>query len=116
MATLEQLVGMGFPEEDVKNAMQAHGSAALDVLLGRTLESASREVSDIDCRSSRLGREDQGVVVCFSVQKGGAVHVQYEFSVTHCVCRPAGHPHHGGTNVAAVDSDKGKGTVKPRDI
>ncbi len=53
MLTLEQLVGMGFPEEDVKNALQAHGSAALDVLLGGSLESTSRQVRSLLIETSK---------------------------------------------------------------
>ena len=50
MATLEQLVGMGFSEDSAKNALEAHGSAALDVLLGAAPEPTSRRVRARICR------------------------------------------------------------------
>ena len=44
MATLEQIVAMGFSEDAAKAAVEAHGNGALDMLLGVTPAEASHQV------------------------------------------------------------------------
>eukprot|EP00752_Nemacystus_decipiens_P007723 g6905.t1 len=45
MATLEQIVGMGFSEDAAKAALEAHGVGALDALLGVTSEASPQVIS-----------------------------------------------------------------------
>lgn len=50
MASLEQLVTMGFSEDEARTAVEAHGVGALDVLLG-VASSAPHQASSTDIAS-----------------------------------------------------------------